>query len=233
LLDRGQKNAVALAKDGVRAKDFWTAYRFVSKALTDAAGKKLASLTLFSENIFRGRTQSARFLDDSGLREFINGVSRVVRAVAVTQDTYYETFNKKRPRGKDFMDVENVVERGMYAYLARHKPGTPEAVQAEFEQKKGVIQHSINLLKKGDEKQKKVAEVYESVFKRFSDVDSVEGLEAGGVVNPINKDAVNFWRNEFSDKTESLQELASGIYNKVLTLEENYLPVNFRRLEAA
>ena len=233
LLDRGQKNAVALAKDGVRAKDFWTAYRFVSKALTDAAGKKLASLTLFSENIFRGRAQSARFLDDSGLREFINGVSRVVRAVAVTQDTYYETFNKKRPRGKDFMDVENVVERGMYAYLARHKPGTPEAVQAEFEQKKGVIQHSINLLKKGDEKQKKVAEVYESVFKRFSDVDSVEGLEAGGVVNPINKDAVNFWRNEFSDKTESLQELASGIYNKVLTLEENYLPVNFRRLEAA
>jgi hypothetical protein len=235
-IDEGQKLAVALADAGISAKEFWTIYGSTTggafQPVSNLAAQKLASLTIFSENIFRGRTQSARFLEDSGLREFMNGVSQVVKTVSVVGKTYQDAFKKKKPRGEDFMHVDNVVERGMYAYLGRHKPGTPEAILKEFQEKKGVIQHSINMLEKGDKKQKKIAETYKQIFGRFKDIESVEGLEAGGVVNPINKAAVNYWRNEFADKTEGLQELASGIYNKILNLEENYLPISFRRMES-
>ena len=47
-------------------------------------------------------------------------------------------------------------------HVARHKLGALRLFS--WFQERIVIQHSINLLK-GDEKQKKVAEVYESVFR--------------------------------------------------------------------
>lgn len=226
----GGVEAKSIEDQNIVAQDFrrlfgGKAMNFLSRAWTAAFSPVKSTLDL----VHRSRSVGSKVFDAMGLRTLSNEASRAKTEANNIDKAYVQKFDKKKPNGKDFRNVENVFERGIYAHLKRTVKGTAEQVATEFKRRKEQVELTIDaLLKSEDEKLVKRGKVLESIFSRMQDATNISEVEA--VIDPINKDAVNWWTTIYDKYYPEVKKIASSVYNTVLEDDVNYTPDNYEKI---
>lgn len=226
----GGLKAKSIEDQKIVAQDFrrlfgGKAMNFLSRAWTAAFSPVKSTLDL----VHRSRSVGSKVFDAMGLRTLSNEASRAKTEANSIDKAYVEKFDKKKPNGKDFRDVENVFERGIYAHLKRTINGTAEQVATEFTRRKEQVVLSIDaLLKSEDEKLVKRGRVLESIFEKMKDATDITEVES--VIDPINKDAVTWWNTVYDKYYPEVKKIASSVYNTVLEDDVNYTPDNYEKI---
>lgn len=226
----GGVKAKSIEDQKIVAQDFrrlfgGKAMNFLSRAWTAAFSPVKSTLDL----VHRSRSVGSKVFDAMGLRTLSNEASRAKTEANSIDKAYVEKFDKKKPNGKDFRDVENVFERGIYAHLKRTINGTAEQVATEFTRRKEQVVLSIDaLLKSEDEKLVKRGRVLESIFEKMKDATDISEVES--VIDPINKDAVTWWNTVYDKYYPEVKKIASSVYNTVLEDDVNYTPDNYDKI---
>lgn len=226
----GGVEAKSIEDQNIVAQDFrrlfgGKAMNFLSRAWTAAFSPVKSTLDL----VHRSRSVGSKVFDAMGLRTLSNEASRAKTEANNIDKAYVQKFDKKKPNGKDFRNVENVFERGIYAHLKRTVKGTAEQVATEFNRRKEQVELTIDaLLKSEDEKLVKRGKILESIFSRMQDATNISEVEA--VIDPINKDAVNWWTTIYDKYYPEVKKIASSVYNTVLEDDVNYTPDNYEKI---
>jgi len=199
---------------------------------TKKAGRELAieftPLPLMIERMFNGVKSGISVMKSMGLSIVINGVNKANYLHNKIIDEYYNKFIRK---SKTFHTPENVYERGMLAFLKRNVTGSLEEMKAETNRRVKMITQSITTLKnKGDKSQKAMAEIYQKVFDKLDvstgDIDVIESR-----ASKENKDAVNWWINQWSKHYKDLSDVSLSVYNYDLGSDLNYTPDKYKLIK--
>lgn len=226
----GALEAKSIEDQNIVAQDFrrlfgGKAMNFLSRAWTAAFSPVKSTLDL----VHRSRTVGSKLFDAMGLRTLSNEASRAKNESNSIDKAYVAKFEKKKPNGKDFRDVENVFERGIYAHLKRTVKGTTEQVAAEFTRRKEQVELTIDaLLKSEDQKLIKRGKILQSIFEKMKDANDISEIEAN--IDPINKDAVTWWNSVYDKYYPEVKKIASSVYNTVLEDDVNYTPDNYEKI---
>lgn len=224
---KGQRNAEQVASKGLKTKSIGAG------KIGSLWGYNMMSLPVLSDWIFRGTSRAQYVLDKMGVTDFINGVSKATSRWRNYIDEYHNEFNKKKANGKNFMDAENIYERGMYAFLKRTVTGDQTAQDKELKRKIKLIKDSVDVLREeGDAKDAKVADMYEMLIDKLGLNDAnltISDIQAR--VDKVNMDAVNWWINTWSDNYGQLADVSQSIYNTILDKDMFYTPDKFSSLD--
>ena len=135
------------------------------------------------------------------------------------------------PNGKRFNDVENDIERGLFAFMRRTVDGTAVDQDKEFKRRKGLIKQSITELKNStkvadQKKSQEYQKVYDKLLKNSNSINEVDKK-----TDPINKEAVDWMTSEWTKARPELEDVSLSIYNRTLGKDINYTPDSFSRLD--
>jgi hypothetical protein len=223
----GAQKAEALEKSGVVAQSFrrvfgGKAMNMLSQSWTSALSPVKSTLDL----VHRSRTVGSKVFDAMGLRTLSNEASRAKAESNNIDKAYSNKFDKTKPNGKDFKDIDNVFERGIYAHLRRTFDGTADQVQAEFNRRKSQVSETIDtLLKSEDSSLVKRGKTLDAIFSNFKDANNIAEVEAS--IDPINKDAVVWWNTVYDKYYPEVKKVAASVYNTILEDDINYSPDNY------
>jgi hypothetical protein len=223
----GAQKAEALEKSGVVAQSFrrvfgGKAMNMLSQSWTSALSPVKSTLDL----VHRSRTVGSKVFDAMGLRTLSNEASRAKTEANNIDKAYSNKFDKTKPNGKDFKDIDNVFERGIYAHLRRTFDGTADQVQAEFNRRKSQVSETIDtLLKSEDSSLVKRGKTLDAIFSNFKDANNIAEVEAS--IDPINKDAVVWWNTVYDKYYPEVKKVAASVYNTILEDDINYSPDNY------
>jgi hypothetical protein len=226
----GAEKATGLANQGIVAESFRRVFggkgmNFLSQAWTSAFSPVKSTLDL----VHRSRAVGSKVFDAMGLRDLSNQSSRAKTEANNIDKAYNEKFSKTKPNNKDFNDVENVFERGIYAHLRRNVVGTAEEMKAEFDRRKDQIVESIDaLLKSQDDKLVKRGKILDSIFENIKDAEDISQVES--YIDPINQDAVKWWNTIFDKYYPEVKQIAASVYNTILEDDINYSPDNYEKI---
>jgi len=226
----GAEKATGLANQGIVAESFRRVFggkgmNFLSQAWTSAFSPVKSTLDL----VHRSRAVGSKVFDAMGLRDLSNQSSRAKTEANNIDKAYNEKFSKTKPNNKDFNDVENVFERGIYAHLRRNLVGTAEEMKAEFDRRKDQIVESIDaLLKSKDDKLVKRGKILDSIFENIKDAEDISQVES--YIDPINQDAVKWWNTIFDKYYPEVKQIAASVYNTILEDDINYSPDNYEKI---
>lgn len=222
----GRLKSKEFANSGIKAKDLKFYGR---KDLGRILFNQIATLPNVIERMFNGTTNSAKFEDASGMSELKRQKTLVRTVVNQISNEYVNRYYKLKANGKDFTDSKNIVERGMIAFLKRSLIGTPEEIQAEFNDNKGLIEQSIDALKIGSEKEKSIAKVYEEVYNKIlKDSNNISDVTSKS--DNTNIEAVNFWIDRWANIYDQLADVSESVYNKILEKDMFYSPKRMSKL---
>lgn len=222
----GAMNVKSLVNRGKKAKSLRL---FFSKYVGKIYSEQLFSLPALMEKMFGGVTNSLDVMNKMGLTKLINGVNKANRQHNDIIDQYAK---QEFYKSKDFMDAENVYERGMLAFLKRNLVGNPTEMKEEFERRVRMIQESINkLIEDGDSKEQKMGELYQKIYDKLgvSEMD-MDIINANASKN--NLDAVNWWVNQWSQHYSDLSDISLSVYNTQLGSDLNYTPDKYKKLSS-
>jgi len=218
----GQVNAKNLAKEGYRGKPLRL---FYSKNAGRAWAEQIEQLDLMVQRMFGGVNRALAFMRASGANAFKVGKT----TTQVQLNNMLNKYAAKFGEVKGFRDLENVMERGVLAFVSRSVNENSTKQQNEFERRKALVEETLAYMKTGTEKEQSQAvelqKVYDNILKGSSSIDQVESK-----VKDFNKDAVKFWVDEWSSKYDDLQDLSRNVYNVVLGSDINYTPDRFKRV---
>jgi len=218
----GQVNANNLAKEGYRGKPLRL---FYSKNVGRAWAEQIEQLDLMVQRMFGGVNRALAFMRASGANAFKVGKTTTQVQLNNTLNKYAAKFGEV----KGFRDLENVMERGVLAFVSRSVNENSTKQQNEFERRKALVEETLAYMKTGTEKEQSQAveleKVYNNILKGSNSIDQVEAK-----VKDFNKDAVKFWVDEWSSKYDELQDLSRNVYNVVLGSDINYTPDRFKRV---
>jgi hypothetical protein len=223
----GAQKAEELEKSGVVAQSFrrvfgGKAMNMLSQSWTSALSPVKSTLDL----VHRSRTVGSKVFDAMGLRTLSNEASRAKAESNNIDKAYSNKFDKTKPNGKDFKDIDNVFERGIYAHLRRTFDGTADQVQAEFNRRKSQVSETIDtLLKSEDSSLVKRGKTLDAIFSNFKDANNIAEVEAS--IDPINKDAVVWWNTVYDKYYPEVKKVAASVYNTILEDDINYSPDNY------
>jgi len=226
--DKGVKEAKAEEKKGLVAKPLQI---FKRKGLSQAWIKYIASLPISFELMFKGQSKGLRFEQASGFSDIKNGSAKAEAENNQVFDKYIKKYKKTKPNGEAFNTVDNDVERGMFAFMRRTVDGTLEEQQKEFKRRKGLVEQSIDRLKKtGETNDQTKAEVYEKIYdKILKDATTIDEVDAK--VDATNKEAVEWITNEWAARRDDLADISLNVYNRILGKDINYTPDSFTLIE--
>ncbi len=196
------------------------------KPLGTANAYHLSNLNINLQRTFGGVNRALQFEKESGLSEMVNGSNKAETQSKVKTKEYIKTFGKK----KNFFKATNIFERGAFAFVKRNT--IYDENNQEFERRKSLLLASRDrLLKSNDSSEVKKGELYSEVFDRLglSEATSIEEIESK--VAPMNKEAVDFIINVWSEKYDDMRDHALGFHNTILANDLNYTPDKFRKLE--
>jgi hypothetical protein len=226
----GAEKATGLANQGIVAESFRRVFggkgmNFLSQAWTSAFSPVKSTLDL----VHRSRAVGSKVFDAMGLRDLSNQSSRAKTEANNIDKAYNEKFGKKKPNNKDFNDVENVFERGIYAHLRRNVVGTAEEMKVEFDRRKNQIVETIDaLLKSQDDKLVKRGKIIDSIFENIKDAEDISQVES--YIDPINQDAVKWWNAIFDKYYPEVKQIAASVYNTILEDDINYSTDNYENI---
>lgn len=236
---KGRQNAVD-NENKLNAKPL--KFLFGGKMLGNAWNKFIASIPQSIEQMFKSQSKALLFEKISGFTTIRNGVAKADKLAQNITEAYYDKFinpgglrsnvklgnTKTMPNGKRFNDVENDLERGVFAFMRRTVDGTEAEQDQEFNRRKGLVKLSIKELK--DNGQTEKAENYQKVFdKLLKNSNSIN--EVDKKTDPINKSAVDWMTNEWSKARPELEDVSLNIYNRTLGKDLNYTPDSFSKLD--
>jgi hypothetical protein len=231
---RGENNVKKLVKDGV--KSFKLKLPFGSGKtkitnLVEAYLNSFASLPNLLDNMFGGVRKALKVENAIGFSDVVNGRAAANTKASQVLEKFLDKFSGKEANSEDFNTAANMTERGILGFMRRTVLSTDEKLRkAEFERRKNLIKESIDkMMKFGSEEDFDKAQIYMEAYNRLlEDSTSIEDVESK--VDPVNKEAVEWWSDKFNEILPELTETSINVYNTVLENESNYNPDVFKRL---
>lgn len=222
----GYKNAEFLAKQGFKAR----AIKFMfSEKAGRAMFENFTTLPVFYDALF-GYDRAARFKDAMGLTGISNGRDKAVKMTQNIESEFVKQFGKSNPNGKEFSSQENVFERGMYAFVKRNLGLGESQNQKRFEERKTLIEQSIDRLLKGEESDIELGNLYKAVYDKILEgSNNIEQVNAK--VDAKNIEAVDWWTGKWNEHYPSLREVSLNVYNQELSADNNYNPDIYKNME--
>jgi hypothetical protein len=201
---------------------------YFSKKIGRYFATEFTPLSLMIERMFSGVKSGISVMKSMGLDVVINGVNKANNLHDKIINEYYEKFIKN---SKTFHNPENVYERGMLSFLKRNVTGSLEEMKAETSRRVDMIQESIDtLMNDGDESQRAMAEIYQKVFDKLDvssgDIDMIDSR-----ASKENKDAVDWWVNQWSKHYQDLHDVSLSVYNYDLGSDVNYTPDRYKTIK--
>jgi hypothetical protein len=225
---RGESNANKLAKEGIVSK----ALRFLfSKAFGKFNAEQIVSLPLLFERMFKSVDTGLKVMREMGFTKIANGAAKATTTVSRTITAYLNEFSKSKPNGKAFNDAFNITERGMIAFMSRSIIGTDKQIQEEFNDRKALIEESIEELLEGTKEEQDKAKVYQEVYDKLLK-DSKNSSEVKQKADKKNVEAVDWWVNEWSKHYDQLADVSLNIYNTVLDKDAYYTTDRLSKLSS-
>lgn len=195
---------------------------FGSKKLAKYNNTYLTNLNIVLERIFKGVGSAAEFTKESGWTNLVNDSNKAETEVKTIQNEYLSKFKKV----KKFQSIDNIVERGVIAFLSRTSIN-----ENEFDTRKKLLLDSVDMLRKeGDDNEVKKAGYYEKVFKKL-DLDNAISID--DVISKSEKsnvEAVQFITEMWQDKYDQLSDHAFGFHDIILSQDMNYNPDKYSKL---
>jgi len=225
---RGDSNANKLAKEGIVSK----VLKFLfSKPLGKFNAEQIVSLPLLFERMFKSADTGLKVMRAMGFNKIANGAAKATTTVSRTITAYLNEFSSSKPNGKAFNDVFNITERGMVAFMSRSIIGTDKQIQEEFNDRKALIEESIEELLGGTKEEQDKAKVYQEVYDKILK-DSKNSSEVKQKADNKNVEAVDWWVNEWSKHYDQLADVSLNIYNTVLDKDAYYTTDRLTKLSS-
>jgi hypothetical protein len=221
----GGKKAESEGLKAVRLRKYWSAN------LGLALGKSVTSLPVLFEKMFKGVNRALRVEELTGLSDLINNSSKAESESNNIVKKYVSQFYKTKANGESFNSAYNDVERGVFAHVLRNVIGSESRMKKVFDKRKQEVLGAIELLSKnGNDSEIETAKILQKVYDKILDgSENVNDVRAKTDIN--NTKAVDYWVKEWSNKYESLSNLALNFYNKVLGRDLNFTPDRIRKLQ--
>jgi hypothetical protein len=216
----GEQNAKSLEKKGVVARPL---KMYFNKKLGQIFGTELTSLNELFNRMFVGAKKGIEVMAKSGFSDIIIGANKARRQIKEIQDRYVKEFGKT----KDFFQIENVYERGAFAFLSRNLIGNDAEVKSEFNRRVDLLLESVEALKNGTAKEQEMAKIYEKVLDKM-DVKSRDLNTIAGKMESFNQEATQWWINEWSKHYSDLSDVSRSVYNTILGKDINYTPDRYK-----
>jgi hypothetical protein len=227
-LYEGSLNAEKLAKKGFKSIPF---KKYFSKGAGRIWAEQIASLPMLNKLMWGSTSRALEVSEASGVTGVSNGKAKAIKIVEKAVKEYVATFSKV----KDFLSSENVVERGMLAFVSRTVIGDEFQVQDEFNRRKSLIEETIQALKDPEnstDAEIKKGEVVEKVYNKIlKDAKNVREVRVN--VSDINQSAVDWWVNEWSKHYDRMDEVSRNVYNTLLSRDSNFTPDRFQLKEVS
>lgn len=227
-LYEGSLNAEKLVKKGFKSIPF---KKYFSKGAGRIWAEQIASLPMLNKLMWGTTRRALEVSEASGVTGVSNGKAKAIKIVEKAVKEYVATFSK----AKDFLSSENVVERGMLAFVSRTVIGDEFQAQDEFNRRKSLIEETIQALKDPEnstdaeiKKGEAVEKVYNKILK-----DAKNAKEVRANVSEINKKAVDWWVNEWSKHYDRMDEVSRNVYNTLLSRDANFTPDRFQLKEVS
>lgn len=207
----------------------------IKKYFSPGAGRiwmeQIASLPMVNKLMWGSTSRALEVSEASGVTGVSNGKAKAIKIVERAVKEYVATFSKV----KGFLSSENVVERGMLAFVSRTVIGDEFQVQDEFNRRKSLIEETIQALKDPEnstDAEIKKGEVVEKVYNKIlKDAKNTQEVRAN--VSEINKKAVDWWVNEWSKHYDRMDEVSRNVYNTLLSRDSNFTPDRFQLKEVS
>lgn len=216
----GEQNAKSLEKKGIVARPL---KMYFNKKLGQIFGTELTSLNELFNRMFVGAKKGIEVMAKSGFSDIIIGANKARRQIKEIQDRYVKEFGKT----KDFFQIENVYERGAFAFLSRNLIGNDAEVKSEFNRRVDLLLESVEALKNGTAKEQEMAKIYEKVLDKM-DVKSRDLNTIAGKMESFNQKATQWWINEWSKHYSDLSDVSRSVYNTILGKDINYTPDRYK-----
>ena len=224
----GLAGAKEINSKGIKAfplKKYW------SRTIGRILGEQTTNLNVLFERMFKGFNKGGMVMDKMGLTKLINKKAAAEKEANNIVDRFVNLFYDKKANGEDFNSAYNNIERGMASFMMRNVIGTEQEMKAEFDRRKGLLEESISVLEKGNDKEKAKAELYKKAYdKILAESNTIE--EVKNKVDKVNLEGVDFWMNEWSNKYDQLSDVAENVYNKKLDKDINYTPDRYFKLSS-
>ena len=224
---KGKEAAVKAQKKIGKVNDTWK----ITRAYVGAFG----SITLMLDNILGSTSKAIAFKRLSGLTDFITGSIKGENESTRVDNTYADKFKKKKANGERFNTAKNTYERGIYAFLMRNTPGDASSMQQEFSRRVRLIEESVEYLvsDKATKKERKIGVLYKELLDKFRLGDpDLTMADIDTIVDPTNREAVQWWVSEWGENYEGLSAVSEDVYNNVLSSDVNYTPDSFKKRDS-
>jgi len=202
---------------------------FFSKYFGKLFGQQFTNENILLDKMFKGESKSREFSKASGITEFKNKKTYVQTVINKIINDYSKSFYKTKTNGEDFRSQANIVERGMIADLKRNVVGSNEQQQAEFNRKKKIIEQSIKALENGNEKEQKLAQIYQKVYDKIVD----KSKDINDVLKKSdnnNVKAVDWWVKKWDSIYDQLKDVSENVHNEILDKELDYTTRKYSKL---
>ena len=216
----GEQNAKSLEKKGIVARPL---KMYFNKKLGQIFGTELTSLNELFNRMFVGAKRGIEVMAKSGFSDIIIGANKARRQIKEIQDRYVKEFGKT----KNFFQIENVYERGAFAFLSRNLIGNDAEVKSEFNRRVDLLLESVEALKNGTAKEQEMAKIYEKVLDKM-DVKSRDLNTIASKMESFNQEATQWWINEWSKHYSDLSDVSRSVYNTILGKDINYTPDRYK-----
>lgn len=214
----GSKKAAKLNTRGSRL--------IFSKVFGRVMAEQFATLPVLFDKVFVGSNAALLFKKLSGFDLVQNAIAKASRIHADIIEEYGQRFEGKEPNGEAFNTAKNIYERGMYSFLRRNIIGSDYARKKEFNRRVKLIKDSIeNLMRDGDEDQRKMAEIYQELFDKLGLGDpntTISDVESR--VDHVNRQASDWWINKWGEHYSELSDVSLAVYNTQLDQDTEYTP---------
>jgi hypothetical protein len=226
-LYQGGLNAGELVDDGIKSIPL---SKYFSGIVGRVWGEGFATLPMLNKLLWGNTRLAIMVSEKAGINGVSNGKAKALKMVDNAVKQYVKLFSKT----KDFLASENVVERGVFAFMSRNVIGDEFQAQDEFNRRKSLIKETIQALTDVDnntdaeiKKGEVIQKVYEKVLKDAKNINDVKKN-----VSQINQDAVNWWINKWSENFDRIDEVSRNVYNTQLSRDIDFTPDRFQLKEA-
>jgi hypothetical protein len=226
-LYQGGLNAGELVDDGIKSIPL---SKYFSGLVGRVWGEGFATLPMLNKLLWGNTRRAIMVSEKAGINGVSNGKAKALKMVDNAVKQYVKLFSKT----KDFLASENVVERGVFAFMSRNVVGDEFQAQDEFNRRKSLIKETIQALSDVDnntESEIKKGEVIQKVYdKVLKDAKNINDVKKN--VSQINQDAVNWWINKWSENFDRIDEVSRNVYNTQLSRDIDFTPDRFQLKEA-
>lgn len=217
----GNNQAKSLYESGKKSRPI---KYFFSKIAGNLRSIALVTAPEMFNLVFNGVVAGTKVMDRAGFGKVILGANKARNTKNALENEYAEKFGKQ----KNFWNIDNTIERGMVAFLARYDK--QENIQSELNRRVDMINSAIETLKKGTKEEQKLAKTYQKVADRLN----INSFDIETIYNNsklMNREAVVWMIDKWANIYGDLSFVSLSVYNTMLSRDLNYTTDRYRKTE--